>query len=351
MWCKGLIALVLSGVCFVSQAGVITAPQGVRPCCAFGTDLGVAFAGLSMPFVNIKNTLDVTDIGEHIYNDGKQGPISSLLGLGEEKNGLIFTKKGGFIDTAHVRDTADYTYYLYRRVVHNIGKCSKIDLGPELKLRSIKLNSCGQVLSLATRQEKAAKFAAVTAFRLAQWHEIAQWFGLKSVAGFPELASAFSPEDLYSNMLGAVVALEILQTVPKIDKEQFIAAFNHKFKGKLRELGAVSADETEQKILQLDGIWWNSKQSLPNKWLLLKRDYSMALTLKPNGVEDGVELSLQSAERWGVLKLTDLDDSKHQHFKMLPIELRSMGYWTVEHFEQLADFAKQADQMELQLMQ
>ncbi len=33
--------------------------------------------------------------------------MKNLLGLSEEQNGLIYTRRGGFIDIAHVRDTAD----------------------------------------------------------------------------------------------------------------------------------------------------------------------------------------------------------------------------------------------------
>ncbi|PBD34343.1 hypothetical protein CK247_30710, partial [Klebsiella pneumoniae] len=33
--------------------------------------------------------------------------------------------------------------------------------------------------------------------RIAQWHEIAQWYGFQSVPGFSEEISAFSPEDLW----------------------------------------------------------------------------------------------------------------------------------------------------------
>ena len=48
------------------------------------------------------------------------------------------------------------------------------------------------------------------AFEIAQWHEIAQWYGFQSVPGFSEEISAFSPEDLYSNLLGARLAINVI---------------------------------------------------------------------------------------------------------------------------------------------
>ena len=39
-------------------------------------------------------------------------------------------------------------------------------------------------------------------FQLSIWHEIATWFGWSWTKTFPETASSFSPEDLYSNVLG-----------------------------------------------------------------------------------------------------------------------------------------------------
>ena len=50
------------------------------------------------------------------------------------------------------------------------------------------------------------------AFQMSIWHEIATWYGWSATGVFSEKASAFSPEDLYSNMLGIKIAGGIIRT-------------------------------------------------------------------------------------------------------------------------------------------
>src|SRR5206468_4968727 len=44
------------------------------------------------------------------------------------------------------------------------------------------------------------------AFQLSLWHEIATAYGWASIELYPEYVSAFSPEDVYSNLLGIKMA-------------------------------------------------------------------------------------------------------------------------------------------------
>ncbi|WP_254620217.1 DUF4056 domain-containing protein [Vibrio metschnikovii] len=100
---------------------------------------------------------------------------------------------------------------------------------------------------------------------MAQWHEIAQWFGLVSVGGFDELASAYSPEDLYSNMLGAKLAKTILLANPAINKKDFSTQLDGALQAALKQLKAEKKAVTKQKIEALDSIWWDSSRRLPDK--------------------------------------------------------------------------------------
>lgn len=88
-------------------------PESLRPCCAFGYDLHVRAIGVPIPVYQIGNVLTL-DTLRHRYNDSAPlGAVKNLVGLSEEENGLIYTRRGGFIDIAHVRDTADNTFYLF----------------------------------------------------------------------------------------------------------------------------------------------------------------------------------------------------------------------------------------------
>lgn len=65
-------------------------------------------------------------------------------------------------------------------------------------MRRVQLNAFTPPPGVRQRYQLAAWLAGHLAFEIAQWHEIAQWYGFQSVPGFSEEISAFSPEDLYS---------------------------------------------------------------------------------------------------------------------------------------------------------
>ena len=303
---------------------------------------------MPIPFFSVENIVDASRLGKHIYNDGSQSVISNLLGLGNESNGLIFTSKGGFIDTAHVRDAADFTYYLYQQIYQHLGSDYRITLPTELRKRFIRLNKSKQTLTYRERQAIIIELAALLAFRLAQWHEIAQWFGYESIAGFPEFVSAFSPEDLYSNMLGAITAKQVLEQQPDLSPSGFSQAMTDAFK---EQLGSVSAEETKYHIQQLNGQWWDHNTRLPQKWVVLKRDYQLGLKRYPNGVKNGIPLSLSTQLSngdnngvWAELYLHNVGNE--ETFNRLPPTLKNTMIWQPTQFQQLANFAKQQDHKE-----
>ena len=342
-------ALLLLSLCsgFV-HAQQLKAPVGVRPCCAFGVDLKAQLGSVPVPFFSLENVLSSNEVGTHHYNDGSESVSGSLLGLNEEANGIIFTELGGFIDTAHVRDTADYTYYLFTLNQHYLGRAAHLDLPEELRVRRIRWYEQKEKLSEEEKLDRSAQAAALTAFRLAQWHEIAQWFGMVSVSGFKELASAFSSEDLYSNMLGAKLAKQVLLDNPELDQKGFSRAMDSAFKQALKDLKAQSKAITKQKIQQLDGDWWDSSRRLPDKWVVRFRDYHMALNLTPNYSGANHELSLsatfadqQPIDQWMSVEFRASDNEKA--FSALPKSLTSKSIWTPTDYQQISDFARTID--------
>ncbi|NOH28041.1 DUF4056 domain-containing protein [Vibrio mediterranei] len=324
-----------------SFADVNTVPVGIRPCCAFGTGLKAELGRVPVPFYSIKNVLNVEDVDAHVFNDGSSSVIGSLIGKSDEVNGLIFSNKGGFIDTAHVRDTADFTLYLYHSIKYRDNDDFELALTPELRARRIVFNNLDQLDSANNEQ---AKLAGLLAFRLAQWHEIAQWYGLVSVGGFKEYPSAFSPEDLYSNMLGALIAIEIIKINPDITQDAFVVLFPQYFRKHLKMLDAQDEDITIAQLKKLDGIWWDSSKRLPNKWVVKTRDYHYSLDLIPNGVTKGTPLSLSSLnelEQFGQLQLVAAD--KIDSFDILPSALNEKEIWTHEEFQMIANISKSVD--------
>ncbi|MGL4938227.1 DUF4056 domain-containing protein, partial [Shewanella sp.] len=176
------------------------------------------------------------------------------------------------------------------------------------------------------------------------WHEIAQWFGMTSVGGWSELASAFSPEDLYSNMLGAILARDILQTSPQISLNEFSQQLSAQLVKQLIAFGAVDRATTKTNINALDGQWWDSRQRLPDKWVLQQRDYRMLFNIIPHGAEVPVALSLtDNISELGQLQLVAAGNESH--FAALPAALSHQSTWYQKDFSALAQFALSQDKL------
>ncbi|WP_235630871.1 DUF4056 domain-containing protein [Aliivibrio fischeri] len=323
----------------------IEPPTGVRPCCAFGTGLKAELGPVPVPFFSLENVVEVSELDQHKYNDGSESVTSSLFGGAEEKNGIIYTERGGFLDTAHIRDTADYTYYLNTELRKHLGTDYQIVLPDELRSRIIQIHP--QDITFKTEKERMDaiyQLSGLLAFRLAQWHEIAQWFGVESVGGFKEYASAFSTEDLYSNLVGAIIATQILQKNPTIKITEYEKAFSSQLQMVLKKMGAVSKEKTIKELEAIDGQWWDSSERLPEKWVVKVRDYTFSLEMTPDFGDEPYSLSirhLKKVEQWA--ELTLVSSENESVFASLPSTLKNKPTWTQADFEKLSKFAKKED--------
>jgi hypothetical protein len=75
----------------------------------FGAGLQVGVGGVRVPAVNLSNMTGMDELGPHRYDNGLSS-IDTSDGRGwvdSERNGLVYTCRGGSVDTAHVRDNAD----------------------------------------------------------------------------------------------------------------------------------------------------------------------------------------------------------------------------------------------------
>ncbi len=182
----------------------IPMPRHLRPCCDFGYDLRLRYTFLPIPIYRITNLKTIDEIGLHRYDSGVVTLGSQGEFMSEESNGLVFTCRGGFIDTAHVRDYADWTIYLGAKIFEQLPYGSTIELSNEAGKRRIVLEKVDPEF-LRTHDPAALTMAIAQwlAVQLSIWHEIGTWYGASSFPGFPEKASAFSPEDLYSSSTSA----------------------------------------------------------------------------------------------------------------------------------------------------
>ena len=329
----------------------LSPPDGLRPCCAFGYDLKTRLSGIPVPWYRIHNVIDAGNTGRHSFNDSHWNSVLALTGLSPEHNGIIYTRLGGFIDTAHIRDSADMTFWIFSQLYPKLGEAFSMSPGEdELAKREIVFSAFQPPDDPATAYTLAVWMAAKIAFEVAAWHEIAQWYGFESVPGFSEDISAFSPEDLYSNMVGVRLAATLLLTGHGDSKRGFNTAMTTVLAEALQRLGAESPDGTRFHFDMLDGIWWNSHCAVPEKFLVLKRNYLTGNDRIPTPVpgQPDASLALTLPEVYAgetIAQLGELRLFTGKSMQRLPV---SPHYYHWPDFQALASAAQRSDQQQLQ---
>ena len=262
---------------------VFDPPVHLRPCCAFGKDLKVKMGKLPIPIYKVANVVSSEDLGPHVYDAGFAGKGTDDEVEANENNGLIYTCRGGFIDTAHVRDYADWTVFLAHQFYRNLGGTITIELPPELGPREIILHPFDiSGLDEAEKIVLSVTMAGWASYHLSVWHEIAQWYGYGTFAPvFPEYPSAYSLEDLFSNMLGTKVAAALIYGLASTSDQLYARNFDIWIKNTVDFLGAVPQESTRAYIGAVDQLWWDSSQRLPDKYVVTKRVYDVGLEQRP----------------------------------------------------------------------
>ena len=327
----------------------LSQPDGLRPCCAFGYDLKAELLGIPVPFYQAENVVDADRLGHHVYNNSQLSGITNLMGLSSETLGLLYTRKAGFIDIAHVRDTADNTLFLFSQIWPRLGEEWQLELGTELASRRIQFRAFTPPKSQQQRYILATYLAAELSYQIAVWHEIAQWYGYQSVFGFSEQVSAFSPEDLYSNMLGAKLSATLILNGRATTLEQYNASMMAALPTALHQLDAATPVATRLQFDYVDGIWWNSKRYLPQKFLLLLRDYETGNEREPMMVpgEDMAALHLTLPTRFANIRLADIAELQMRPGKLMENLPVPKSYYTVRDFSHLAQYAGKQDAKQL----
>ena len=252
----------------------LEAPAGLRPCCAFGADLKVKLGAVPVPGVELGNIVSLEDIGPHVYDNGlvsvnaadNRGPVD------DEKNGLVYTCRGGFVDVAHIRDNADLTMFLVMalgRIMDEGGEIALPDQGGRVTVRVEPVSP--ETLRRHGRKLIATRAAQWVAYQMSIWHEIATWYGHSSIELWPEKISAFSPEDLYSNMIGVKIAGGITMNSQAASEDTYNHSMDAWIDRVLDRLQALPArQQSVDAMMLVDGLWWDSGRRIPD-WKLTKR--------------------------------------------------------------------------------
>ena len=266
----------------------IAPPVHLRPCCVFGMDVRSRVGPLPVPMYRVANITSPELLGPHVYDSGFLGRGSDQEIKSMERNGLIYTCRAGYVDTAHVRDYADWTVYLSSWVMRHLGDRAQQQFLPELGPRTVKLKKV-DVSGLDPAQQKilAVSIGQYLAYQISVWHEIAQWHGYSVIKLFPELASAHSIEDLYSNVLGTKVAAAIIYSGAAGTDLKYARTMDVWLEKTIESLAPLSRQEGRLITQALDQHWWDSHARVPDKWLVLARNYHTGRRQQPPRVERG----------------------------------------------------------------
>lgn len=248
-----------------AKAPVFTANQPdtkphriIRTCCSFGTEMQL----FAIPGIRLTETTSLEKIGPHHY-----------LGDAGEGNGIIYSRRGGFIDMAHLRDQSDWTAYLYTQLLKNRLEGSLLlVLGYEGGEKTLHVNIPSNIDNV-----DLIYLAGKIAYDLSVWHEIATWFGASSIPFVPERYSSFSVEDPYSNLLGVTIGIQALQS--ELPYENAVTTI---IEETLKKLDAVPNEaETFLAMEAVRDIWWTRDKKLPSSKVLIQRQLQVYSCLQP----------------------------------------------------------------------
>ncbi len=224
-------------------------PRIIRTCCMFGFRVGV----FGIPFLRLSAITSMEKMGQHHF-----------LGGSSENNGVVYTRRGGFIDMGHLRDNADWTAWLYSLLEANRGDTLiERDLGYEGGEKRLRI-----FLPTEISDRDLLLLAGRIAYDLAVWHEIATWYGVSSVPLVSEQYSSFSVEDTYSNLQGILLGMEAIRhDLP------YNEAMTRLVAKRLGELEAVdSKEETVAAMERVRDVWWTRIKRYPSSKVVMLRN-------------------------------------------------------------------------------
>ena len=291
-------------------------PQSLRPCCVFGNDIGVQIRSIPMPGYEIQNVLDIDGLGTHQYNKGAVAlqPRGQERVVSDEASGILYTCRGGFIDISHVRDNADRTLYFAVQIARSAATGGSFPIAGEGAERRIVVRPLDpRLVRTYGFREVVTQLAEWLDYQASIWHEIATWYGWSSTR-FSERPSAFSPEDLYSNLVGAKIAGLVIRRQEASSEIGYNRAVTALLKDALGKLGPLPQEATRRAFALVDGIWWDSTKRVPDNQLVRHRNFTVGPTLSPWKLRDAQISSALAADQrefdqacrsdWSPLRLT-----------------------------------------------
>ncbi|OHB49099.1 MAG: hypothetical protein A2Y10_05155 [Planctomycetes bacterium GWF2_41_51] len=205
--------------------------------------------------------LPTATLGNPFPDPNELGTHSSGMGLFMEAAGLVYTCRGGHIDLDHVRGSADTTKYLAKKITETLAAKTEVfsfNMTGERSLHRITFAYPENWQQEPNKEKIIEQISIDTAPYIAMnamtWHEIMTWFGVHFLGFEPEFNSAFSWEDIYSNLVGAKLGVAAMK-----DKEHsFDEAMTKLIYDALNELEVQSKKTAIAASRSMEGKWYSA---------------------------------------------------------------------------------------------
>ena len=175
-----------------------------------------------------------------------------------EKNGITYACRGGHIDIAHLRIAADNTKYMSEKLYNGMmADQTEFSFGlvADRSKHVVKLSypdNWQQMDKESVAREVSLQLGQYVAFSATTWHEVLTWFGYHTMIIIPEQASAFSWEDIYSNLLGTSIAAKAIRDTDHVYNKAMTLAINEE----LERLGCRSGRVAKKAAEMVRGEWF-----------------------------------------------------------------------------------------------
>jgi hypothetical protein len=225
------------------------------------TICGCGMGGRPRPRVGCyaSNTLGVhfrnaTSIGRHNFG--------SSIG---ESSGIVYTCRGGHIDLSHLRIASDHSYYLYKFSRKRLASGQRewsfnLSFDPTQFHAFIEYPAGfdsmpdGELEKII--DDVSLELGEYFTWYLTTWHEIITWYGHGTFL-VSEFHSAFSWEDSYSNLLGAILGAKAAKAAEGRGTGAYNKAMTTLLEDELIRLGAVPAGQAREASEKMRGKWYS----------------------------------------------------------------------------------------------
>ncbi len=187
-----------------------------------------------------------------------------------------------------MRDNADLTLFTALAILRLLPAGGTVDIPGDGALRRVTIALATDEVERLGKLEVATALAQWVVYDLSIWHELATWHGWESTPGFSERLSAFSPEDLYSNLLGIRIAGGVVLDGGYRSRDSYNQLMDAWLEVALERLGALKLADARAVMAALDGALWDSTLRVPDVKLVKRRFFPQGMPVTPWRAEDAL---------------------------------------------------------------